>query len=70
MTELQREMKQLRKTSEHQTSVIDETSAKMRSKLKLEDEVGKLASDVVFLKETTSVQVKFSSLWPKCTTRL
>ena len=61
-------MKQLRKTSEHQTSVIDETSAKMRSKLKLEDEVGKLASDVVFLKETTSVQVKFSSLWPICTT--
>lgn len=57
VAELQRELKQLRKTSDHQTSQIDDASAKLRSKMKLDEEVAKLGQEIVLLKETSSVQV-------------
>ena len=57
VAELQRELKHLRKTSDHQTSQIDDASAKLRSKMKLDEEVAKLGQEIVLLKETSSVQV-------------
>ena len=57
VNELQREVKLLRKTSEHQTSLIDETSSRLKLKGRFEEELSKLSHEVVILKETSTIQV-------------